>query len=130
MSSQPPGSTGIANAVVDSHPAVLDVGCNRYKLPGAVGLDKLRIPGVDIVHDLDQRPWPFADNSFERIVCRHVLAHLADIPTTMDEIHRITQPGGVVEIVTPHFSSDNAFTDVTSRRFFGFRSMDFFCVDR
>jgi len=79
---------------------------------------------------LDQYPWPFADNSFDRVVCRHVLAHLVDIPSAMNEIHRITRSGGVVVIVTPHFSSDNAFTDVTSRWFFGFRSMDYFCVDR
>jgi SAM-dependent methyltransferase len=106
------------------------VGCNRYKLPGAVGMDRFPVPGVDVLHDFDKRPWPFADDSFERVVCRHVLAHLADIPATMNEIHRITRRKGIVEIVTPHFSSDNAFTDVTSRWFFGSRSMDYFCVDR
>ena len=122
--------TGLGVGLKQASCTVLDVGCNRYKLPGAVGLDRLQVPGVDVVHDLDQRPWPFADDSFERVVCRHVLAHLADIPATMNEIHRITRSGGTVEIVTPHFSSDNAFTDVTSRWFFGSRSMDYFCVDR
>ena len=123
-------ATDSGASLTQSLPAVLDVGCYRYKLPGALGLDRLQVTGVDVVHDLTQRPWPFADNSFDRVVCRHVLAHLADIPATMNEIHRITRPGGRVEIVTPHFSSDNAFTDVTSRWFFGFRSMDYFCVDR
>lgn len=48
----------------------------------------------------------------------------------MEELHRIVKPDGTIEIITPHFSSDNAFTDVTSRWFFGFRSMDFFCPGR
>ena len=108
----------------------LDVGCGRYKLPFAIGVDKYQWPEVDIIHDLDKYPWPFNDNSFQRLICRHSLAHLWDVVAAMEEIYRITCPGGIVEIVSPHFSSDNAFTDVTTRSFFGHRSMDYFCVDR
>ena len=43
----------------------------------------------------------------------------------MTEIHRVTRPGGTVKIVVPHFSSSNAFTDLTHRGFFGFRSLDY-----
>ena len=93
-------------------------------------MDRCAGPGVDVVHDLDCYPWPFAEGAFDRVVCRHVLAHLQDVVRAMEELHRIIRPGGVAEIVTPHFSSDNAFTDITSRWFFGYRSMDYFCVDR
>lgn len=75
-------------------------------------------------------PWPFAANTFDKAICRHSLAHLENVVRTIEELHRILRPGGVLEIVTPHFSSDNAFTDCTSRWFFGFRSMDFFCPNR
>jgi hypothetical protein len=48
----------------------------------------------------------------------------------MEELHRVTAPGGIIEIIAPHFSSDNHFTDITHRRAFGYRSMDYFCVNR
>ena len=45
----------------------------------------------------------------------------------MSEIHRITKDGGVVEIITPHFSSDNFHTDPTHKYGLGIRSMNYFC---
>ncbi|HKW89163.1 MAG TPA: methyltransferase domain-containing protein [Candidatus Acidoferrales bacterium] len=109
---------------------ILDVGCGPYKIRGAIGIDHTPAPGVDVVYDLDIVPWPFATDAFSRAVCRHSLAHLKNIVGTMEELHRILRPGGILEIVTPHFSSDNAFTDITSRWFFSSRSMDFFCANR
>ena len=108
----------------------LDVGCGSRKLPGFLGIDNMVSPQVDVVHDLNVYPWPFAHDSFNQVVCRHSLSHLDDIVAAMEELHRITAPGGFVEIVAPHFSSDNYFTDVTHRRAFGYRSMDYFCIDR
>ena len=110
--------------------AALDVGCGRYKLPSAIGVDRYQWQGVDVVHDLDRYPWPFANDVFDRVVCRHSLAHLSSVVSAMEELYRLSRPGGIIEILTPHFSSDNAFTDVTTRSFFGFRSMDYFCEDR
>jgi SAM-dependent methyltransferase len=109
---------------------ILDVGCGPYKIQDAIGIDRMSAPGVDVVYDLDCHPWPFPDNSFDWAICRHSLAHLANVVKTMEELHRILQPGGTLEIVTPHFSSDNAFTDITSRWFFSSRSMDFFSRNR
>lgn len=110
--------------------AVLDVGCGRHKISNAMGIDRCKFPEVDVVHDLDQYPWPFEDNAFDRVICRHSLAHLYSVEAAMEELYRLTKPAGIVEILTPHFSSDNAFTDITSRCFFGYRSMDYFCVNR
>lgn len=108
----------------------LDVGCGPYKLPGAFGVDRRNWNEVDVVCDLNLYPWPFQTNSFDRVVCRHVLTHLDSVILAMEEFHRIIRPGGRLEVVVPHFSSDNAFTDITTRCFFGYRSMDFFCIDR
>lgn len=109
---------------------VLDVGCGPYKVPGTLGIDHTPAPGVDVVYDLNRVPWPFAASTFDRAICRHSLAHLENVVQAIEELHRILRPGGVLEIVTPHFSSDNAFTDITSRWFFGSRSMDYFCPNR
>src|SRR5947209_8335643 len=93
--------------------AGLDVGCGPHKVAGYLGIDILADSGVDVIHDLDVYPWPFVDNSFSRILCRHSLGHQVDIVAAVEELHRISMPGGLIEVVGPHFSSDNYFTDVT-----------------
>jgi len=55
----------------------LDVGCGQRKLPGAIGLDRVALPGVDVVHDLNVLPYPFPDNEFNEIYARHVIEHVA-----------------------------------------------------
>jgi SAM-dependent methyltransferase len=107
----------------------LDVGCGVRKLPGFAGIDMLPESAADVFHDLEKFPWPFTDDAFDHVVCRHSLGHLNDIVAAMEELHRITAPGGIIEIVSPHFSSDNQFTDITHRHSFGVRSMDYFCIN-
>lgn len=110
------------------YPDKLDVGCGVSPLPGFVGVD--RHSAADVVHDLDRFPWPFENNSFSHIVCKHSLGHLDNLVRVMEELHRIGRQGAIIEIVSPHFSSDNYFTDVTHKHPFGYRSLDYFCVNR
>ena len=35
---------------------VLDVGCGTAKVNGAIGIDRINLPGVDVVHDLNKFP--------------------------------------------------------------------------
>ena len=65
---------------------VLDVGCGNDKLPGATGIDRSPRTQADVVHDLDTFPWPLRDGSFDRVRCRDVLEHLADVFAVMEEI--------------------------------------------
>ena len=106
---------------------VLDVGCGTNKFPGAVGVDSRNYEGVDVCHNLDEFPWPFADACFDRIIFKHSLSHLEDVCAVMEEVFRILKHDAVVEIVAPHFSSDNYFTDPTHRHPMGYRSMNYFC---
>ena len=108
-------------------PLWLDVGCGPYKLDGAIGIDMFALPGVDVVHNLEDYPWPFSDNHFEHIVCRHSLSHLNSFVGAMAELHRICKPDGVIEILAPHYASDNFNTDPTHRTALGYRSMNYFC---
>jgi SAM-dependent methyltransferase len=108
---------------------VLDIGCGGNKTPGAVGVDVRAGPNVDVIWDLDRRPWPFSDDEFETAVCRHALEHLQDVVGAMAEIYRICRPGGLVLIQVPHFSNAYAFGDPTHRHFFSSRSMDPFVQD-
>ncbi len=102
------------------------MGCGLRKHPGAIGIDKNPRSHADIIHDLDQFPYPFADDEFDEILCDNVLEHLHDVIGVMEEIHRIVRPGGMVTIVVPFFSHRNAFTDPTHKHFFGTRSFDYF----
>lgn len=105
----------------------LDVGCGKYKIAGAVGIDRFALPGVDVMHDLDRYPWPFDDNTFDRIVCNHSISHLGDFVRAVEELHRIAKPGATVEIVAPHYAGDNCNTDPTIKTRLGVRSMNYFC---
>ena len=104
----------------------LDIGCGQSKTPGAVGIDILAAPGVDIVHDLNRLPWPLEANRFDTVICSHVLEHLMDLVGVLNEVHRISRPGARVKIITPHFSSLNSWEDPTHTRHFARRSFSFF----
>jgi SAM-dependent methyltransferase len=96
---------------------------------GAVNLDISDLVGADVVHDLNRMPWPFETGAFDEVHAYDVLEHVADVPATLDEIHRISRAGAVLHVTVPHFSSANAFTDVTHRHWYGWRSFDPFCIE-
>jgi SAM-dependent methyltransferase len=104
----------------------LDIGCGQSKTPGAVGIDILPAPGVDIVHDLNKLPWPLEKDRFQTIICSHVLEHLTDLVGVMNEMHRVGKNGARLRIITPHFSSLNSWEDPTHTRHFARRSFSFF----
>lgn len=72
----------------------LDVGCSDHKQEGWVGMDKRKVNGVDIVHDLERFPYPLPDNCCTQILCSHVMEHLNPqcAVTVMDEFWRIMKP--------------------------------------
>jgi SAM-dependent methyltransferase len=91
-----------------------------------LNLDVAPLPGVDVVHDLERLPWPFDDNSFEEIVLINVLEHLSDTISVMEELHRISRPGGLIRIRVPYWNSPDAISDPTHKRFFNEHTFDFF----
>lgn len=107
---------------------ILDVGCGAVKQAGAFGIDRVKLPGVDLTCDLNES-WPIADGKFDRVVFRHSIVHLASLEHALREARRVVRHGGLVEIISPHFSSDNAFTDPTMRFSTGWRTMDYYCTN-
>lgn len=91
----------------------LDLGCGPHgKLEGSVGLDLRPAPHVDVVHDLNDYPYPFADDTFDHVEMSHVIEHVQRPLHMMAEVHRITRPGGQVRIITPHYSSQLSYGDL------------------
>lgn len=107
----------------------LNLGSGRRYDPTAVNLDLTSDTGPDVVHNLNDFPWPFPDNRFNEVVMRDVLEHLDNTIRVLEEIHRICRPDGVVHINVPHFSSNGAFTDPTHKRFFALASFDYVTSD-
>lgn len=105
---------------------VLNLGCGRKPLPGAVNLDISAGVGADVVHDLAKMPWPLPSDSFEEVHAYDVIEHLDNVVGAMEEIHRVCRQGARVMITVPHFSSANAFTDPTHRHQFSLFTFDYF----
>jgi SAM-dependent methyltransferase len=103
----------------------LNVGCGRDSRAGWVNLDASPLPGVDIVHNLENLPLPFADGEFDEILCQDVLEHIEYIPVLRD-LHRILKPGGELTVRVPHFTSRNNFVDPTHRKLFSVDTWEFF----
>lgn len=94
----------------------LNLGCSMFQKKDFINLDISKERNPDIVHNLDKFPYPFEDNSFSRIEADHVLEHLKDPFKTMQELHRILKPNGILIIKTPHFS--RGFTHPDHKRGF------------
>jgi SAM-dependent methyltransferase len=115
----------VANLAEQGAPRRLNVGCGTDIRKGWINLDRARLPGVDVVHDLGSLPLPFGDGEFAEICAKDVLEHLDYIPL-LSELHRILRVGGVLHVQVPHFTSASNFIDPTHRRLFSIRTFEFF----
>ena len=111
---------------------ILDIGCgkNKYvsknKKDKVIGIDSIKLPRVNIVHNLEKFPWPLKKNEFDLILCSQVLEHLTNTVKTMEEIWRVSKKGAIIKIWVPHFSAPVAFTDPTHKSYFGLSSFEYF----
>jgi SAM-dependent methyltransferase len=108
-----------------SGPAV-DLGCGRRPAAGAIGVDRVFLPGVAVVARLDAPHLPFRSGSLGRVVARHVLEHLDDVPAAVAEIHRLLGPCGRCSVEVPYFASVSAFADPTHRAWFTYTTFEHF----
>ncbi|HLO44677.1 MAG TPA: hypothetical protein VK175_10120 [Leadbetterella sp.] len=104
----------------------LDVGCGSRKRVGFLGMDIVKMDGVDIVHSMNVEPWPIPDNVMEEIIFDDVLEHSKDFLLILSEVYRVAKADCVIKISVPHFSSDNMYTDPTHTTFFSSRSFNYF----
>ena len=93
----------------------LDVGCGANKQEHCLGMDKRRLPGVDVVHDIEAVPWPFAKETFTRVILSHVMEHIDPRKSVdvMNEIWRVMKPDGVLMLAMPYAGSFGHWQDPT-----------------
>ena len=98
----------------------LNLGCGRDTKKSYVNIDRMKVDGVDVIHDLNKFPYPFKDNTFDEIYCKHILEHLDDFTLVMDELYRISKNNAIIHIRVPFYNSYHAFRDPTHKTFFSY----------
>lgn len=98
----------------------LNLGCGASRIAGFLNVDSEAACKPDMVCNLEQTPWPWADNSVETIAMVHVLEHLGRDPQVylniIKELWRVCADGAAVHLVVPHHRHDNFFSDPTHVR--------------
>ena len=92
---------------------ILDVGCGESPYRFLLDAKHVSYRGIDIEdaakfdrHNPDVTPFdgrwiPFADVTFDALVCTEVLEHVPDYPVLVSEFHRVLKPGGKGVISVP-----------------------------
>lgn len=93
----------------------LDIGCGENKQEGFLGMDRRKMDGVDIVHDLEEFPWPLEAESCITIVASHIVEHIKPWYSIalLNECWRVMEEGGKLLISTPYPGSRGFWQDPT-----------------
>jgi predicted SAM-dependent methyltransferase len=118
-------------------PLKLDLGCGMRKIgPEWVGVDRVKMVGVDLVLDLTARhrakgypeeplqvgpvpfePWPWEDGSVDEARANHFIEHLdaAERCHFFNELWRVLKPGAGIWVGGPDWSNQRAYGDLTHK---------------
>ena len=107
-------------------PVVLELGCGKKKRAGVIGIDRVDLPEVDIVADVEQGLGFLPDGCVDEIYARSLFEHIQNFEKLMSEIVRVLKKGGRVFVFVPHFSNPYYYSDPTHKRFFGLYSFYYF----
>lgn len=94
----------------------LNLGCHKDIRKGWTNLDCQDMEGVDVVHDLNVYPYPFLNNQVDEVYASHIIEHIDNAKAMLKEIHRICKNKARIKIITPHFSSYEAWADLEHKR--------------
>lgn len=109
-----------------NEPVIVELGCGPKKREGKITIDKIDIPNIDIVADLENGLPFLPDKSVDEIHCRSVLEHIENFENLMREIVRVLKKDGRAYIFVPHFSNPYYYSDYTHTRFFGLYTFYYF----
>lgn len=110
---------------------ILNLGAGNRIVDGAVNHDLVaHRPEITVVHDLNDLPWPWEDESFDLIEAWSVLEHLQQtLYVSLDECWRLLRSGGHLRIKLPLWEHDASWIDPSHYWKFSLRSLDHFDPD-
>ena len=98
----------------------LNMGCVFKKLNDHWNVDIESKCNPDQVLDLEETPWPYEDNFFDRITADNILEHLGQNPrhftNIIKEMYRVSQDKAEWFICVPHHRCDLHWDDYTHVR--------------
>jgi ubiquinone/menaquinone biosynthesis C-methylase UbiE len=98
----------------------LGVGHNPHTLSTDTWHDRIKhSPYIDEAWDLNELPWPWKDDLYDKIVAVDVFEHLTlEIPQWLDECWRVLTPQGVLDMRLPAWDNPLSYRDPTHRKIF------------
>ncbi len=109
-------------------PKILDIGCGKNKVTGAIGVD-FNPRFADVVHNLNCFPYPFQPDEFDEVYIKDTLFLLENPVQVMEEISRICKVNGKVVVVQPYFRSVWNYVDPWIKNFGTAHSFAFYDPD-
>lgn len=112
----------------------INLGAGEDQFEGFINVDLVDLPGIDVVHNLMEFPYPFETSSADEIRAVDLVEHLdhytddkrPTIIAFIEECYRILRPGGVLYMQTPGWKAEFLWIDPTHVRGFDIQSFDFF----
>ncbi len=120
----------LAARLQSSASVIVELGCGPNKREGRIGIDRLDLPGVDMVADVQEGLSFFPDHSVDEIHSKSLLEHVEDLGGMVREIVRVLKPGGRNFLFVPHFSNPYYYSDYTHTRFMGLYTFYYFVDEK
>ncbi|MBM7563208.1 methyltransferase domain-containing protein [Paenibacillus sacheonensis] len=79
----------------------LDIGCGSFKRPDYYGIDRLSLPGINLVSDLNEA-LPFPDHSVTSVAVCRMLPYVDNLAFTLAELYRISKHGAILTLLCPY----------------------------
>ena len=76
----------LEETIKKGNPLILELGCGQKKKTDRITIDKVDLPNVDIVADIENGLPFLPDNCVDEIHCRSVLEHIQNFEDLMREI--------------------------------------------
>lgn len=111
---------------------ILELGSGSVPIEGAVHHDKIKHSDwIDVSHDLDNLPWIWDNEEWDKIYAIDVFEHLnIKIDKWLSECHRILKPEGILIMRLPSWDNPLSYRDPTHNKVFHEETFDYFDVEK
>lgn len=97
------GTGYFSNALLKKYPKANSYGIDISKK--AISLGKKQHPRVKFVYGNAEKKLPFKKDFFDLTISGEHIEHVNDVDTYLEEIYRVTKPGGTLIVTTPNLAS-------------------------